>query len=53
MHDRWLKKDETFLDEIKNVNPIKSQYDEYDLFEILSYCYKTKFPNIKRINNLF
>ena len=52
MHDRWLKKDETFLDEIKNVNPIKSQYDEYDLFEIPSYCYKTKFPNHKKNKQL-
>ena len=45
MHDLWVTKDETFLDEIKNVNPIKSLYDGYDLFEIPSYCYKTKFPN--------
>jgi len=45
MHDPWVTKDETFLDEIKNVNPIKSLYDGYDLFEIPSYCYKTKFPN--------
>lgn len=36
MINAFLKKDESCLDDIKNIKPQKSQYDGYDLFEIPS-----------------
>jgi len=45
MIDILLKKDESFLEEVKNIHPNNSMFDGYELFEIPSYCYKTKFPN--------
>lgn len=52
MIDISLKKDETSLKEIKNIFPENSKFNDYDLFIIPSYCYKTKFPNHKENKNL-
>ena len=53
MHDRWLKKDETFLDEIKMSIP-----SNHNMMNMISLRYrriviKQNFQIIKRINNLF